>query len=53
MSRDASDKKPIIDPGMTIPDIISRYCQTVAVSNQYDEKACVYLCVACYPRFFG
>ena len=44
MSQDPAGKKRIIDPHMTVLDIVSRYRQTEAVFKQYDQVAGVCLC---------
>ncbi len=44
MSQDPAGKKRIIDPHMTVLDIVSRYRQTEAVFKQYDRQAGVCLC---------
>ena len=44
MNRDQSDERPVIDPGMTILDVVAQYGQTESVFKQYDEKAGVCLC---------
>ena len=44
MNRDQSDERPVIDPGMTILDVVSQYGQTESVFKQYDEKAGICLC---------
>lgn len=44
MDGDTNIEGPIIDPDMTILDVVSRYRQTEAVFKRYDEKAGVCLC---------
>jgi hypothetical protein len=44
MHQDRTDEKPIINPDMTVPDIVSKYRQTEAVLKKYDEKTGVCLC---------
>jgi hypothetical protein len=44
MNRDQSGEIPVIDPGMTILDVLSQYRQTESVFKQYDEKAGACLC---------
>jgi hypothetical protein len=44
MNRNQSGEKPVIDPGMTILDVLSKYRQTESVFKQYDEMAGVCLC---------
>jgi hypothetical protein len=44
MNRVQSGERPVIDPGMTILDVLSKYRQTESVFKQYDEKAGACLC---------
>ena len=44
MSEEQSDTSPVIEPGMTILDVVSRYRETEHIFKQYDEAAGVCLC---------
>ncbi len=44
MNQNQCDGSPVIDAGMTILDVVSRYRQTEAVFKQYDETAGECLC---------
>jgi hypothetical protein len=44
MKRDQPGGIPVIDPGMTILDVLSQYRQTESVFKRYDEKAGACLC---------
>ena len=44
MEQDKRYKGTIIDPEMTILDVVSRHRQTEAVFKRYDERAGICLC---------
>jgi len=44
MEQYSRDKGTIIDPEMTILDVVSRHRQTESVFKRYDERAGVCLC---------